>query len=688
MSNDRERDGQAIFEDLKALTHSIGSLHNIVSLVRRDWFLTVDVKTAKVVDTPEERWSPVKLNTNELMLLLGLAVQSPSSQTFDHLPLDRSFEEKADKLLREFHDHLLSKTKKYFDRDNFDVDNSVEAIANAAREAIYYGADSFYVSQLKRFARHKYRNDDTWLLQNIGLSIRPMIEIADYIGLHVNQHMTYANHYYPEKLESNPGELTNCFAVFKEALYAKFGKTKTDAFLDRFATPATNSNSEFNNPFAVNQVSLSPLIDIGEAVLVLSQHRLMESVYESPFYWMIGDKNYKDSHVKHRGDFLERSSATLLKSVFGEDHVHQNVEIKLSKKEIATEADTLVVYGDFVLIVQAKSKRLTLKAKAGDPDALAQDFRDAIQSPYKQALKFKDALLDGGKCVTVDGNDVPVPDTPLIFPVVLLCDPFPAITFLSQKLLKQESDLPPVIWDIAVLDCMSKILPLAVDFLFYLKCRANVFQRVQSDSEYNLLGYHLGHKLYVPPDINSMLIDRGFATVIDDYMIAQDLKLKSERPTGILERFDVPIIAELFSHLRNTDPKLVPVVIELYNMSGKSLCDMAAQIEGLRSEVRAGKALKAFSLPTESGGISYVVVNELSKRALESAEALGLKHKYDCKMDRWYVLVDCISTSETLDALLPITHAWHENDNMAEFSARVGQAFKSQKMSFSKSSED
>ena len=47
----------------------------VSSIVYRDWFLTVDMKEGKVVDTPEERVD-VEANKNEVMLLLGLAVQS------------------------------------------------------------------------------------------------------------------------------------------------------------------------------------------------------------------------------------------------------------------------------------------------------------------------------------------------------------------------------------------------------------------------------------------------------------------------------------------------------------------------------------------------------------------------------------------------------------------------------------
>lgn len=67
----------------------------------------IDVKKGRVAETPERRWSTSKLNSNELMLLLGLIVQSPTDQSYNVIVEGDTFEREADKLLREFHDRLL-----------------------------------------------------------------------------------------------------------------------------------------------------------------------------------------------------------------------------------------------------------------------------------------------------------------------------------------------------------------------------------------------------------------------------------------------------------------------------------------------------------------------------------------------------------------------------------------------------
>jgi hypothetical protein len=67
-----------IFDDLGALAKSDGAIHGISELIYRDWLYTVDMQEGILVDDDAARWSTSKLNKPELMLLVGLAVQSTS----------------------------------------------------------------------------------------------------------------------------------------------------------------------------------------------------------------------------------------------------------------------------------------------------------------------------------------------------------------------------------------------------------------------------------------------------------------------------------------------------------------------------------------------------------------------------------------------------------------------------------
>ena len=83
--------------------------------------------------------------------------------------------------------------------------------------------------------------------------------------------------------------------------------------------------------------------------------------------------------MKHRGEFTENFSAERLKSVFGKDRVFTNIDIVDSKKSKAGEIDVLVVFANRAIILQAKSKKLTIAARKGNVNCLQSDFKKAIQ---------------------------------------------------------------------------------------------------------------------------------------------------------------------------------------------------------------------------------------------------------------------------------------------------------------------
>jgi len=663
-----------IVSDLRALAQGDGSLHAIAAIIYRDWVLTVNTVEARVTDDPAGRWSTEKLNTNELMLLLGLAVQSSSDRIWSILPSDDQFAGKVDKLLRELHDRINEESP-WMDQETGVLAEPSEVIGSIAREAIYYGAEGFYLHQFRDLARHRFRNDQEWMLQNVGISIRPIVEIATFIGERITQQMDYSGQRKARGL-LEAGEPLGSLLISKKSLTKRFGR-KIDAFLAKFSTPAVNANLNFIDPFSVNLVGIAPLIDIGDFIFVPSQHRLFQSVYESPFYWMIVDKEYRQTASGHRGRFLEATAARLLKRVFGAEHVHQNVTL-YQGKNIAGEIDVLVTYGEFVIVGQAKSKRVSLKARAGDKEALETDFKGAVQDPYEQALSCAELIAYGARCVTNDGRTIDFPALPRLFPMVILSDHFPAATQLSGMLLKRFDETPPAIWDLGFLDCVTRILASPVEVIFYLQARSQHFDKVVSDSEFNFLGYHVRSKLAMPDDVDWMMLERDFATVVDDFMIAADLGIEAQRPLGVLEQLDIPVISELFAVLRNGEPKLAGVVVDLYDLSGAALADLSATILDMRGEVReTGKALKAFSIQTATGGLTYVVTSKRNANAARSAELLGAMHKYDTKSNRWYVIVDSIETDLPVDGLLPLIWPWTEDEDEAARSKKVAAMFKS-----------
>ena len=230
-----------IFEDLRALAQSAGALHEISSLLYRDHVVTVDRHDGRVIDSPEYRWSISKLNKNEVLLLLGLMVQSQTNHTYTAQAINNGFAAKADALFREFHVALI------LDLNTRPSDEGEDSIGLFAREAIYYGAEGNYLHQFFNFSRKRYREDREWLLQNVGISICSMLDIAKFIIDHINAKIAAVGQHREQGHKFSNRDLTTSLSIAKEDVRKQFG-AKSDAFFAKFVSPITATNMGFYGP--------------------------------------------------------------------------------------------------------------------------------------------------------------------------------------------------------------------------------------------------------------------------------------------------------------------------------------------------------------------------------------------------------------------------------------------------------
>lgn len=73
------------------------------------------------------------------------------------------------------------------------------------------------------------------------------------------------------------------------------------------------------------------------------------------------------------------------------------------------------------------------------------------------------------------------------------------------------------------------------------------------------------------------------------------------------------------------------------------------------------------------------MTREISGDARRAAEAIGAKHKYDTRNDRWYVILDSIETANPIDGLLPLVWPWKEDEQEAKNSQQVDNLFNSRR---------
>lgn len=109
------------------------------------------------------------------------------------------------------------------------------------------------------------------------------------------------------------------------------------------------------------------------------------------------------------------------------------------------------------------------------------------------------------------------------------------------------------------------------DVLYYLQQRARFFHKILTDSEFNLLGFHLKYKLYVGDECDMLAVDQGFATDINEYFEVGSAGTDSTKFWPLEERVNVPAATALIRTLKAGPPEMVGVALELRDFSEEAL---------------------------------------------------------------------------------------------------------------------
>lgn len=439
-----------------------------------------------------------------------------------------------------------------------------------------------------------------------------------------------------------------------------------------FTVDPKKMNISFSSLSAFNETNAAPIIKAVDGSYILLQHySLLEALYEAPFFWMAADKSYAPTASKNCGAFAEQFLADRLNRVFGPQHVFQNVDIYKGKDRF-TEADVLVVYGDRAIVVQAKSKRLTIEARKGNDLQLKDDFKKAIEGAYDQALLCSEALLDQAyRFVLPSSDEVGFSKRPAkIFPVCSVSDHFPALAAQARQFLKiraTENVQPPIITDVFFMDVLTEILETPLQLLNYLALRAKFDRRLLVYQELTNLGYHLKHNLWLEDQYDMVNLGDDFTSSLDIAMSARRLGVLGERrPKGILTRFDGTPIGRLISEFEaSAIPELVGLGMLFLQLGSDTSKHINRGIDRLvRSAADDGQPHDV-SVPSDADKSGFTIhVNSLPEEvARERLSAHCRIRKYDTKSDAWYGLLLAPRTGDIRGALA-IEEKWKADASM------------------------
>ena len=418
------------------------------------------------------------------------------------------------------------------------------------------------------------------------------------------------------------------------------------AVIAAFSFP-DDGNPAFTSLHAFNSANAYPIVSgEGDAHILFLYTSLTEALYETPFYWMGADKSYEATAMKNRGLFTEEFTAERLEFVFGADKVFRNVDLWDSKarKNKLGEIDTLVLVADRAIVVQAKSKKLTLEARKGNDLQLQTDFKAAIQDACDQAYTCSHHLL-GGAAIFTDaaGKEIPITN-PIkhIHPICVVSDHYPALSPQAQHFLKfVATDVieAPLICDVFLIDVVTELLDTPLRCLSYLELRAKAGNNVLLSHEITALGFHLKQ--------NSWLGEYNLLALHDDISVDVDIAMAARRdgipgektPPGILTQLRGTSVGRILDEIeKRSDAAAIGIGLEFLKLSSKSAGDLSLAIDKIAASAEDGKEHDVTVCSKGASGIT-VHCNSLPDRvAAPKLECHCELRKYSEKAPTWFGL--------------------------------------------------
>ena len=406
--------------------------------------------------------------------------------------------------------------------------------------------------------------------------------------------------------------------------------------------------------------------------IVFQKYSLFEALYETPFYWMNEDLSYCDTALMHRGSFAESFCYDRLCRVFGEKRVFPNVKIRDHRGQDLGEIDILVKFSHIGIVLQAKSKRLTLEARKGNDGVLKSDFHKSIQSSYDQGLSCAQELIKRSHgWFDRNGNQIKF-DTKFER-VLILCvvsDHYSALAFQCGQFLKQtatETIPAPFVMDVFTLDIITEMLDTPLYFLDYVVKRTKYFDKISMSHELTALSYHLKHNLWLEDKYDYVHFADDFTSDLDVAIFVRRRGVPGKAtPDGILTRIADKAIGRFIRQIETLEHRATTNLgLLLLSLSEGTLNDLSAAMEQLALQARQDAKGHDVTLWFESpstGLTIHVNDDELHYARTRLASHCEMR-KYKQRATQWFGV--CLSPVDLAPRFgLEINYPWvHDEES-------------------------
>lgn len=561
-----------VFSSLESITAEKGFLEVLAFLVFKDNYIIVEGET---LDSESfiRSYDRTRLSKTELATLIALTFKNYKGNTSLSKEL---ISEKAINIYELFEE--LHHT--FFQQDLSEeqvLSNDFFSSGHMMREAIFYSAEGAFKHQYRDISKIRYEPDNSWLKKNNGFTIEELVTVVSAIE---SIQLEKANNL----LEKNIGkDIKSFLPIFQFNLKELVKESQLplntiEACINTLLCfPNDKRLTVFQSVDDFNCTNAYPVIQIANDYYTFGTQTLWESIYESPFFWF-KDTSYNNQASKNRGLFTEHFTASRLAKVFGEEKVFTNIDLFKGNNK-ACEIDVLVVFGKMALIIQAKSKKLTIAARKGNSQQIEKDFQAAVEEAYEQALTCSELIQSEDVIFKNEmGEIIELPRTyNTIFPICVVSDHYPALASQARQFLKPKvNDVlqHPFITDVFFIDTLTEMLPSPLHIFDYLLKRSNYGNSIVINHELSTLAVYINKNLYFQDEFQLVMLDDDVTCDLELAMMARRDNLKDIplTPDGILTRFKNTHVGSLIDQVSfSTEEKLQQIGLHLLSLDEKTL---------------------------------------------------------------------------------------------------------------------
>jgi len=527
-----------IIANIKALVNKRGFIYTLCLIIIEDFHFNVEkmheIDIRARLNKNEVSLLIGFLIQNEINIEI---LDSP----FDLIELKKETYELMEELHRSTLTPIINKFKPLIENQDTNVKPSKREFFGGEDvfiEPIFYSGDGIYDFQYLEFLGRKYKYDEHWLNSNsnfyfdkveritnqIKSSHQGKFRKVNFLGLKENKSQIIKDFKKDKSIPKNERNNNNdefismiefyqFFEFFETEIHLGKGlnpkeigesgwnsfykglidlftirksdfneELDIDFFLNNFSIKSNDEkrNKQFQNIGDFNLFSAKPIIQIdSERFFVPIVFSVYEAIYESPYYWMQADKQYKDILAENRGKVGEEITYELLIKAFGRKRVYKSVKIETQKGHDDTDIDVLCILGSKALCVQVKSKKLTQISRTGNFNQLQLDFKGAVQDAYEQGLICRDRIIEkkatffneNGKKINI------IEDIEDVYILGVTTENYPTLTHQTFALLEKEETAPhPLFMTIFDLELVLFYLDNPYDFLYYVRQRIDLME--------------------------------------------------------------------------------------------------------------------------------------------------------------------------------------------------------------------